>query len=545
MLLAVALMVGVVGAAPVSDGPGSPARPESVEVLQLAQVPAAANANQPAANQPAPGPDSFVVVAGYDAAFDRLAQEITAQLPKKKTLLVWVLDQSPGMEDDRDAIASRIDRLYQEVGKAPGAGPDDLMMGVVSYAAAPQKHTLKPTTKPQEVIAAIRAVKSDMSAEVVEKQCDAIVASIEAFRTAAQAGGRQLTLVLATDESGDAASNVKNLEATIKKAKERKCIVHVLGNETVFGYPYAHIVWNQSSTGAASRVRLDRGPETAQPEVLQTDGFRRREDLIPSGFGPYEQMRIASETGGIFFLLQNSDPKLAGRDAAKADTLPMDAEALRRYLPDLSSREKYVVERDKSKLRKALAKVVADFNPYPAGGQAARFEVNTGPLPLDPIPFKAAAGEQMTKAEQVIRYLEKAQKELEALAAERAQEPGPRWRANYDLLYAQVVSYQARLREYGFALAEFVKNPKNGPLSGGSRTIRGWYAVAVPDLADPTASQALKDKADGLFRAIETEYPGTPWARWAKQELDRGYGIELRLGSDAQRGRAGIGAPKP
>lgn len=39
MLLAVALVVGVVGAAPIADAPRSTLRPASVDVLQLAQAP--------------------------------------------------------------------------------------------------------------------------------------------------------------------------------------------------------------------------------------------------------------------------------------------------------------------------------------------------------------------------------------------------------------------------------------------------------------------------------------------------------------------------
>lgn len=537
MLSAVMLAIGIVGAAPLSDAPGSVGLDKNarapVAVLQLAQAPAAPALKQPVA---APGADSFAVVGGYDAAIDRLAQEITAQLPKKKTLLVWCLDQSFSMEDDREQIASRIARLYQEVGKAPNARPDDLLTGVVSYTTVAQKLTPKPSAKPQEIMAAIRAVKSDPSAE--EMQCDAIVAGIEAFRAAAQAGGRQLMLVLVTDESGDAPSNLRNLEATIRRAKERKCIVHVLGTEAIFGYRYGYTSWTHKETNTTHQLRSDRGPETAQPEVLQTNGFRRRDDLIPSGFGPYDQMRIARETGGTFFLLPSPNVKLAGRETAR-----VDVEALRPYLPDLNSREKYAAERDKSKLRKAVWKVIADLNPYQAGDQESRFEVSTGPLPID-ARFNASAMEQMKKAETLIRYFEEAQRELESLAGERAKEQSPRWRANYDLLYAQVVSYQARLKEYGFYLADFVKNPKAGPAMGASRTPSGWYVVTVPQLLNPAASQALKDKADGLFREIQKEYPATPWAQWAQEELDRGYGIELRVGTRDIRGRVEFGAPK-
>ena len=45
-------------------------------------------------------------------------------------------------------------------------------------------------------------------------------------------------------------------------------------------------------------------------------------------------------------------------------------------------------------------------------------------------------------------------------ADHRAREKSPRWRANYDLIYAQCISYQARLQDYGWYIAEFIQNPK-------------------------------------------------------------------------------------
>lgn len=509
-------------------------------VLALGTVGAAPAGNAAAGHAPgaAAGPDSFAVVENYGAAFDRLATEITAQLPKKKVLLVWVLDRSLSMDDDRDRIASGIERLYQEVGKAPNAQPDDLMMGVVGYTNTAQSQTPKPTANPQEVRAAIRAVKPDTSSAPSEMQCDAIAFANDTFSRAARSGGRQLILVLATDESGDAATNVSKLEATIKRVKDAKCIVHVLGIEAVFGLPSANKTWVDKATNTTHRLQSDRGPETAQPEVLLHDGYRRRTDMIPSGFGPYEQMRIARETGGIFLMLPSDEMSLAARDAGK-----IDAEALRPYLPDLEARDKYATERDKSKLRKAVAKIVADLDPLQAA-KAPRIEMNMGPLPLVQAQFSAAAAEEMKKAQSVIKYLQQAQKELEAVAGERAKETSPRWRANYDLLYAQVVAYQARLTEYGWQLAEAAKKLPPLKMAAGPRPTTGWYVATVETLIKPTVSEPLRDKAAGLLREIQKEYPATPWAQAAKSELERGYGVELREGREESRGRTGFGAPR-
>ena len=539
MLPAVMMVIGALGAVPGADRPEvvgpSAARPAAVAPLQLAQATGSDAVERPARM---PGTEALEVVPGYGTATDRLAAEITKQFAKQKVLLVWVLDQSESMEDDREEIITRIENIYEEVGKATPAQADGLLTGVVSYGAGTFNHTPKPTAKPQEIMGAIKAVPNDASGQ--EMQCDAIALAIEKFGPTAEAANRKLMLVLVTDESGDFNTNIAQLEATIAKAKEAKCSVHVLGREAIFGYPYAHTSWVHKETRTTHWLRIDRGPETAQPETLQINGFHRRNDAMPSGFGPYEQSRMAKETGGIFFLLPSPEVRLVGRDARQ-----YDVEALRPYAPDLSSRAAYMAERDKSPLRKAVFKVISDLNPFQQGSKMSRCEVSTGAFPIDRAQFAASASVQMKKAEDLIRALQEAQVELEAVAGERERETSPRWRANYDLIYAQVVSYQVRLQEYGWYLAEFTRNPKVVKnILGPARPTNGWYVGVIPRLLKPEATQEQRDKADLLFRGIQKDYPSTPWAARAKDEINRGYGIELREGHDDARGRAGIMVPK-
>jgi hypothetical protein len=111
------------------------------------------------------------------------------------------------------------------------------------------------------------------------------------------------------------------------------------------------------------------------------------------------------------------------------------------------------------------------------------------------------------------------------------------------LIYAQTISYQARLQEYGWYLAEFIKTPKaiTNPL-GPARATNGWDVGTVPRLLKPEVTQATREKADALFEQIKKEYAGTPWGARAAEELGRGYGVELREDFDDPRGR-GIKLP--
>jgi len=481
--------------------------------------------------------DGLATAQGYGDAMDRITQELLNMLAKGKVLVVWGMDQSESMQDDRDEIMARIDRVYTELGLSAAARDDALLTGVISYGATITNHTPKPSYKPDEIAAAFKAVPIDPSG--AEMQAQAVLTAMSTFGPMAQAQHRQMAFVMVSDESGDMQSNIDKTEMAIQACQAAKCKVYILGRESIFGYPYAHMRWTDPGTKIGFWLRIDRGPETPQPEQLQINGFHKRNDAFPSGFGPYEQSRIARQTGGIFFMLPSPEVALVGR---RTD-IEYDADAMRPYLPDLSARVDYITDRDKSEFRKMVFQVISDLNPY--GPRGARVEVQTSGFAIDRAKFATQANVQMKKAAELIRYLQEAQKAMESVAAHRAREKSPRWRANYDLIYAQVVSYQARLQEYGWYLAEFIQTPKGikNPL-GPARPTNEWNINGVKRLLKPEVTQANRDKADALFRQIEKEYAGTPWGQRAKEELNRGYGIELHEGYEDPRGRGGIKVPK-
>ncbi len=474
---------------------------------------------------------------GYGDAMDRITQEILNMLAKRKVVVVWAFDQSESMQDDREEVQGRVDRVYQELGLSSAAKDDALLTGIVSYGAKSLNHTPTPTYKPEEIMAAIKAVPNDPSG--FEMQCEALQFCVANYQKVATSGNRQMAIVMVTDESGDMNSNIAQLESTIQLLKQANIKVYVLGRESVFGYPFARMRWADEFK-QIHWISIDRGPETPQPEQLQINGFHRRWDAFPSGFGPYEQSRIARQTGGIFFMLPSPEVQLVGR---RAD-IAYDADAMRPFLPDLSARNDYVSDRDKSPFRQMIFKVISDLNPYQSGSKGSRVEVKTDQYPIEPARFAQEATLNMKKAQDLIVYLGEAQKALESVASHRAREKSPRWRANYDLIYAQTISYQARLQEYGWYLAEFIKTPKaiKNPL-GPARPTNGWDVGTVKRLLKPDVTQSTRDKADALFREIQKEYAGTPWAWRATEELGRGYGIELHEDFEDPRSR-GVKVPK-
>ena len=253
--------------------------------------------------------EALTAADGYGAAMDILTHEILNRLARGKVLVVWVFDQSLSMKDDQEEIRDRIEKVYDELGLSAPSRGDALWTGVVSYGKDFAVHTQKPTNIIEEIKAAIDAVPVDESGE--EMMCLAVGQTVNNFRQFSGAGGgRQMMIVLVTDESGNPDDNHRSLEPTIKVCKDAKASVYVLGREAVFGYPYAHMNWTvtRPAVGGGTLTRnfvvpVDRGPESPFVEMLQTEGFKSRTDAHPSGFGPYEQVRMARETGGMFLML--------------------------------------------------------------------------------------------------------------------------------------------------------------------------------------------------------------------------------------------------
>ena len=463
--------------------------------------------------------DPRSIVDNYEQAMDRITQEIMWMLSKGDAMVIWCFDQSESMKDDQKEIRDRIDRIYVELGLANGKDNQSLLTGVTSYGEGFINHTPKPVSDFTSIRSAIDQVPVDPSGK--EMMCHAVGRSIAQLREHAQRESRQMALVLVTDESGDRPTNEQVLERAIAEAKAAHCRVYILGREAVFGYPYAHMRWNHPQTKRTHWLQIDRGPETGFVEQLQIDGFRRRHDAHPAGFGSYEQTRLARETGGVFFLLPSIETNLV-----RGEKQRYELEQMRPYVPDLRSRLEIYKDRDDSPLRTVLWQVINDLNPYnPLISKAVEMRVTFSPRPEE---FIRQAAESQIHARAYLPYLAKAQQALEKIRPLREQEAAPRWQANYDLMYAQLIAYQARIYEYGAYLNWFMKNPKTVPLTKAPNlTLTHWEIHTRKELLRPEESQEYIDKAHALFTQVAKEHPGTPWAARATAEQARGYGVGL------------------
>lgn len=464
-----------------------------------------------------PVPDGTVgdprqIVESYEEALDQITQELYWMLDQGNVLVVWCFDQSESMLDDREQIRQRISKIYNELGLTKVADGHKLRTSITSYGGSYLRHTPKDTDNAEEIRQAIQSVPIDKTG--VENMCQAVGQAIVDHRKK----GWQLAVILVTDESGNRQNNLEFLERALADAKGARCRVYTLGREAAFGYPFLHITWQHPQTLRTHWLPVDRGPESAFVEQLQTDGFDRRYDALSSGFGPYEQTRLATETGAIFFMLPTVEANLVGGAEGKRRYA---LEALRRYRPDLRARAEVIADRDKYPLRALIWKVVNDLNPYEV--DAARIPTS---FSIQPAEFVTQARSAQVKAKNYIVYLEAAKKALEGGKRLREQEAEPRWQANYDLIYAQVVAYEARMYEYGVALEQFIAAPKQAPPPTPPTMHTAW-TITTRQETRTTESPRYIDLSRKKFYAVIEDHAGSPWAERAKWEIDRGFGIDV------------------
>jgi hypothetical protein len=481
--------------------------------------------------------DRRSVVDNYQEAMDRITQEILLMLSKQKVMLIWAFDQSESMKDDQAEIRDRVDKVYVELGLTSKAQGDALLTSIVSYGGDFAVHTDRPTNDLPTIRDAIDSVPVDPTGK--ELMCSALGRAIGLHKPLLN--GRKMAIVLVTDETGDRQDNDKNLETMIGMAKASNCTVYILGREAVFGYPYAHFRWVEPNNGTVHWLPVDRGPETAFVEQLQTDGFRRRYDAHSSGFGPYEQSRIAVETGGIFFMLPSEESNIV-----RGERRRYELEAMRAYKPDLRSKVENKVDIDNSAFRSGVVKVIYDLNPWqPQIAKYIEMRHHFAPTPAD---FVQQVAQEQSKAIVYLQYLDKAIQMMKTLEKDRVHEYSPRWQANFDLVYGQLYAYTVRIYAYGAGLEEFKRNPPTDVPFTKPPNLRlvHWDIHTQKKLLSAEKGQEYIDLANEHFARVIKEHPGTPWAARAEWEIKRGYGVGLAPAYDYPRppGKPAVPTPK-
>ena len=146
-----------------------------------------------------------------------------------------------------------------------------------------------------------------------------------------------------------------------------------------------------------------------------------------------------------------------------------------------------------------------------------------------PAKFAAQVNAELVNTKIYVSYLDTARQALDQIREYRDYDTSPRWQANYDLIYAQLLAYTARVYEYGAYLDRFLVHPKPVPvIKPGFLRLHRWSVHLNQETISSEVAQAFLDRSREMFDRVIIDHPGTPWAARAEWELSRKHGVNLK-----------------
>lgn len=436
---------------------------------------------------------------GTDGAIDRISQEIATSLRQRKTLVVWLMDESLSMEGRRDAISKRITGVYKQIGALDVGAEEALRSAVIGYGKDVHILQEEPTNDVATLVKAVESIKNDESGK--EMVFTAVNTALKVFLPHQRKMRANMMVILVTDERGD---DYNLLEDTVRNCTKEGVRCYCVGNASIFGREkgYIHTKWEVDGEIYEEDLPADMGPETIRAEGIQLPFWTTKArglDRMSSGYGPYTLSRLCAETGGVFFIAEDSK----GRK--------WDAGIMRKYLPDYRPQKDYEIE-----LRGNQAK-------YSLVAAGAKELFNVGSVPIPQLRFQAnndnVLRQQITEAQKPLavldHFLMKLASVLEAGEKDRANLDSDRWRASYDLAMGRVLAMRVRAFGYNAMLAEMKSVPKSFEKPGNNQ----WTLAPSEEVNGSATVRRLNKKAIEYLTRVIDEHAGTPWAFLASVEL--------------------------
>lgn len=459
---------------------------------------------------------------GAAGAIDRITQDILLSLEERKTLVIWLFDQSGSLTRQRAEINKRFDRIYQELGVIEAAGNpafarhDDkpLLTSVVGFGNSINFLLDKPTDNLAEIKESVAKMKQDDSG--TEHVFTAIFSAVKKYQNyRREAPIRNVMVVVFTDEVGD---DQAGLDKTVNLCRRLEVPVYVIGIPAPFGRDETLVKWvdpDPKYDQSPQWGRVSQGPESLFPERVKLAFFdSENPDPMDSGFGPFSLTRLAYETGGIYFSVHPN--RNVNRSVGRGETSPFsahlkhffDPEVMRRYRPDYLPAKEYLRRVNENKARSSLLKAAQLSWMNQLESPQLRF------VKRDEATLANALLEAQKGAAKLAPQLAGLYSMLELGQEDRALETSPRWQAGYDLAMGRVMAAKVRAEGYNTMLASAKRGMKfKDPMNN------TW--ILRHDKEITTGSQLSKAaaKAESYLQRVIDEHSDTPWALLAAREL--------------------------
>ena len=438
---------------------------------------------------------------GVEGAVDRLAWEIANSLREKKTLVVWLFDVSPSLNARRQAIAQRVENVYNQLNELNVGADKALLSAVAVFGESCTIVTPKPLDDASELVTAVRRIKPDSSGE--ENTFAAVLKVAQHFLPFRTEQHRDVMLIVVTDEEG---ADLDNLERAIDRCKKYGLRCYCVGDSAPFGRKNVEVPFELDSGERVIGV-MQKGPESRYGELLRLGYWATHGhdfDDMSSGFGPYGLTRLCTETNGLYFITDN------GRGSHQ-----FDLDVMRNYSPDYLpivalDRE---IQRNKAKL--ALMQACTEVE-----REAQRRKVLNISMPR--LEFKSdndtVLRRELTEAQKPIADLDASldllMRHLEQGEKDRQKIKEARWQASYDLAMGRTLALRVRAFGYNSMLAEMKGNPRKFEDPENNM----WRLIPSNEITSGVAIKKMAAKADTYLNRVIELHPNTPWALMAQRE---------------------------
>ena len=481
------------------------------------------------------------VPEGAQWSYDKIIEHLGYNL-KFIDGVIWVIDQSPSMEDDVEKVRGELDKWFKILDKKA-------KVGLVTYSDKPRV-LLKPTDNRDMVKRAFGVYKTHAA------DAENLYAAI-AMAANLLPKGENLAVVVATDEVGD---DDKFLIPALRALNRRRVIVYAISPNATFGnrrWDWTEIDPIKRDT---QRMQSQNGPETGTPEVLFdfhfiqrgpwgqfTHKMDTREWATRAGWAPYNLQMLAQATGGAVYNLETDTFQLEGA-----------FENVKHYRPDFSEPSdlskniranpwRAAVHKVATVWDKSFKRIVRDAkDPYPTERKLAVQGIKQAVLP--------AVKYNKNLVKQSLSTLRRAL-EQDSWSGMDKDRSVLRWRANLELAYANCLVAYFHLLQFEQDFVRFSRDdyvfqplfPTPDP-----KNTAGWKIVCIPDgkqlytaLAGPfegkryrmldhadhkkiKSLEALRTSAEAALKVVMYNHPETPWAALATKTLSRMGHYEVR-----------------
>ncbi len=447
-------------------------------------------------------------VGDVEGAVDRIAVEILHRLEQGRTLVIWAFDASGSLQAERQRLSKHIETVYTHITQLDEnhlSADKGLLTLVVAFGQDRKAMTPKPTAELSEILKAMGEVPTDETG--VESTFTTVAEILRRWGRYKDSAGQVYhpMIIVVTDEVGD---DENRLEESIELAQRNKVPVYVLGSQSLFGRVEGYMDYVDPKTKHVFQgVSVHQGPESAMLEQIRLPFWYHgpQFDILEAGFGPYALSRLASATGGIYFVTRFTGQRM-GFDPAR----------MKEYKPDWVRRDQYEAAIARSPLRQAVINAAQITQQRLPGMPTLVFPAAESPE------FKEVMAANQAKAERTAYTVDEALGPITAAAKLRDRETSRRWQAHFDLVRGRLLAMKVRCHEYNWACARIKKDP---PKFKNPKT-NAWRLVPDTVIRYSEKAAAAARDADRLLHRVIQEHPDTPWALLAQRELKDPFGFK-------------------